>query len=75
MSEIEHLVKTLPIDENLQAEVKKLEQDGWQLSPGTAPVAVYHLMRIKPQPVTMGVGQIHVDDSKVAIIRDGKAIN
>ena len=77
MSEVEHAVKVLQIDNNLQLEVKKLEAEGWELVPGIVPVAVYHLVRVKnkPQFAQVAEGIMGVDDSKVHIIRGGKVIS
>lgn len=70
--EIEHDVKVIPIDENIDNEVTKLRGDGWELIPGIKPVAVYHLARIKKQPSQSGVGRMVIDDSKVMIIPASK---
>ena len=77
MTEVEHCIKTITIDENLPDEVKKLEAEGWNAVPGVLPVAVYHLVRSKrPQAPAQqgGFGQIRVDDSKVFTLRDGKLV-
>lgn len=76
MSEVEHAVKVLQIDNNLQQEVKQLEAEGWELVPGILPVAVYHLVRIKNKPpfAQIAEGTMGVDDSKVLVIRDGKVV-
>ena len=77
MSEVEHAVKVLPIDNDLQAEVKKLEAEGWELMPGILPVAVYHVVRIKnkPQFAQSAEGNMGIDDTKVGILRGGKLVN
>ena len=77
MSEVEHAVKVLPIDNELQQEVKKLEGEGWELMPGVLPVAVYHVVRVKnkPQFAQSAQGTMGLDDSKVSILRDGKLVN
>lgn len=77
MAEIEHDVKVIPIDARLQGEVKKLEAEGWELMPGVAPIAVYHLVRIKNKaPFAQSAqGTFGVDDNKVHILRDGKLVN
>jgi hypothetical protein len=77
MSEVEHAVKVLSIDNNLQDEVKRLESEGWELMPGILPVAVYHVVRIKnkPQFAQAAEGTMGIDDSKVLIIRDGKVVS
>lgn len=76
MAEIEHVVRTFTVDDNLQAEIEKLQADGFQTIPGIPPVIVYHLMRQKSQPVaaSAGLGKLSIDDSKVMIIRDGKMV-
>lgn len=79
MAEIEHDVKVIPIDNNLQEAVKKLEAEGWELFPGVQPIAVYHVARIKgktmPAPAAAGFGLLGVDDTKVHVIRDGKLLD
>lgn len=47
MVEVEHTIRSIPIDENLGAEVQKLRDEGWDAVPGVLPVAVYHLVRIR----------------------------
>ena len=79
MSEIEHCVKVLELNDSFQGQVKALEAEGWQLVPGVLPVAVYHLIRMK-QPVGQsnqagGFGDLRIDDSKIGILRDGKLVN
>ena len=68
--EFEHTMKVLPIDTKLQAEVEKLNREGWQLIPEIPPVAVYHLIRPKAEPPPAGAfarGQMLIDESKVFV--------
>lgn len=79
MSEIEHCVKVLELNESFQEQVKALEAEGWQQVPGVLPVAVYHLIRMK-QPANQGNqaggrGALKIDDSKITVIRDGRVVN
>lgn len=58
---------------------KTLEQkiaEGWQLVPGTIPVATYQLMRVKSRGDTAGItAEFGIDDEKVMIIRaDGSVV-
>lgn len=81
--EVEHDIKVIPIDENLQANVEALAKERWELLPGIKPVAIYHVARAKlapnapatpGQPPT-GLGQAHlkIDDTKVVMLGpDGK---
>ena len=63
----EHIVKALPLDENLQAEANKLEADGWQLS--ITPVVIYHLHRNADQPSPgLMLGKLKLDDRFVHIV-------
>ena len=72
--EWEYKVEVLPIDLNLQSTVEQLAQQGYQLVPGTAPMAIYHLQRPK-QSQPMGTrGGMTIDDSKITIIRGGKEV-
>lgn len=68
--EIENKTLTLEIDENLQAKVQTLIDEGWQLAPGFKPVAVYQLIRLKPaEPPPHGaLGIMQIDDSKIIVI-------
>lgn len=67
MAEIEHIIKSLPIDENLQDQVNALVREGWNTVPGVPPVAVYHLVREKRKSFG-AAGVMQVDDSKIMII-------
>lgn len=73
MSELEHIVKVLTVDSTFGEELKKLEKEGYELMPGILPVIVYNLVR-KKHPGIGGVGTIHIDDTKVHILREGKLI-
>ena len=76
MAEIEHIVKALTVDGTLDGELKKLQAEGWQTIPGVPAVVIHHLVRQKSQPVSAGagVGKLHIDDSKIMILRDGKLV-
>jgi hypothetical protein len=65
----EHLTQTLAIDDKLDAELRRLAEEGWQLTPGTTPVAVYQLRRQVSLVRAAGRGGIAVDDSKITIIK------
>ena len=69
--EIEFQNKTIPMDANMQAELEKLQAEGWQIVPGTTPLALYCLHRQRPGGV---VGGLNIDDSQVHVIRDGKKV-
>lgn len=72
MADIEHEVKVLPIDENLQKELEKLTADGWQMVPGTRGMAIYHVVREKRAPGMAsagGVGTLQIDESKVFVLK------
>ena len=64
--EMEHSVKVIPIDAKYQEETEKLRRDGWEQVQGVTPVAIFHLIRPKQQP--MGIGTLTVDDAGVFII-------
>ena len=52
-----------------QAKVEAFAADGWEIAPGTVPIAVYHVMRQKnrpPQPAG-GIGTLRIDESKIFI--------
>jgi hypothetical protein len=70
--DVEHDIKTFPIDENLDAEIKKLMAEGWELMPGVKPVAVYHVVRLKNRPpASAAIGEMRIDESKVFVIPAG----
>ena len=77
MADIEHDIKVIPIDANLQSTIKQLEGEGWELIPGVVPVAIYHLARNKDQlPKAMGGhGTLGIDDTKVHVLRNGQVVN
>ena len=78
--DVEHKVVSLPVDDKLQAEVQKLEAEGWQISPGVVPVMVYHLVRAKKleQPEAEAPRgslpfKLTIDDALIQVIGpDGK---
>ena len=73
--ELEHTVKVFPIDENMKASVDALVREGWDMVPGVLPVAVYHLVRIKPTaqaPSVTAFGVLTIDDSKIQVIPAGQ---
>ncbi len=73
--ELEYHTTMIPITETFQEEVQKLVNEGWEVLPGTKPVAVYHLVRIKKQFASVGgLGTFKIDESKISIIRGGKVV-
>jgi hypothetical protein len=62
-------VVTIPVDQNFQAEMEKLQAEGWVSMPGVAPQAVYFLVRQPQQPAGAAFGTMGVDDAKVHIIK------
>ncbi len=79
--QLEHEMTVVPIDANFEGALAALKAQGWEMVPGVTPVAVYHLVRIKPeaqqQPVSqpMGLGKLHIDESKIGIVRNGKFVD
>lgn len=75
--EVEHDIKVLPVNDKLQAEIEKLAKEGWTLVPGVQPVAIYHVVRAKQQHISApaGLGALHIDESKIGILRDGKLLS
>lgn len=69
-SDYETQTKVLAITPEIENELKKTQEEGWEVMPGTIPVAVYQLRRKKKQPdmTGMGVGRLLIDDSKILII-------
>jgi hypothetical protein len=74
--EFEYQTHTLGISANISEELAKLEAEGWEIVPGAAPVAVYHLRRVKNRLAHVGGrGGITIDESKVYILRaDGSKV-
>lgn len=77
--DVEHKVVSLPVDNELQAEVAKLEAEGWQLVPGVVPVMVYHLVRSKVAPEEQkdkglqSLFKMTINDDLIAVLGpDGK---
>jgi hypothetical protein len=77
-SSVEHRTETFSLlDPDLQNKLAQLQAEGWQIVPGTHPIAIYHLERHvvaapPPQPAAAGVGRMHIDESQITIIRGGK---
>ena len=76
MMDLEYETRTIPIDEHFQDEVNKLVADRWEIVPGTKPVAIYHLARIKVSQAAAvgGFGTMQIDESKISVIRGGKVV-
>lgn len=78
--EVEHAIKVFPLDADLEANIRKMNEEGWLLLPGVAPVAIYSVVRIKgmtTQPQTDGhapVAKIEIDETKVHLVRDGQVV-
>lgn len=77
-SNVEFLTKIISVDEHMQAEVDRMQADGWLLVPEIKPVVIYQLHRVIKQPEQAahhGFGQMAVDESKVHILRNGKVLS
>ncbi len=76
--ELEYKTEMVPITESFQDDIGRLVADHWEILPGTKPVAIYHLVRIKaqvPQAAAVGgMGTLKIDESKISIIRGGKVV-
>lgn len=70
MADVEHTVKIFPIDENLRQNVEALVSEGWNVVPGVAPVAIYHLVREK-KPGIGAIGRLTIDETKIMILPAG----
>lgn len=80
MPELEQKTVELPIDANLEAETQKLKDEGWDLVPGTKPMATYHLVRAKREAAPavegepapnggMALGIMQIDDRLVHVVK------
>lgn len=74
--EVEHDIKVIPVNANLQGEIERLTKEGWTLVPGVQPVAIYHVVRPKraTAQANMGQGTMMIDESKIGILRNGQII-
>ena len=74
--DVEFAVKTIEIDEQLQSKIQAMLAEGWQLVSGTNPVAIYHVQRMKQQPLSAvaGMGGIKIDEDQIFILRNGKLL-
>lgn len=80
---VEHCTKVFPLDENLDANLKQANAEGWLGLPGMVPIAIFSMVRIKqdnpnapsPAPSAGATARVHIDDSKVSIYRDGKPVD
>lgn len=69
MSEdMETQTKVLAITPDIENELKKAQDEGWEVMPGTVPVAVYQLQR-KKQSTVAGIGRMIIDESKILVIK------
>lgn len=71
--EVEHIVRSFPVDENLQKSVQALEAEGYQIVPGVPPVIVYHLARNKPSDKPAdepphALGKLTINDDLIMVI-------
>ena len=69
---MEKAVKTLPLDDNLHSAIEALMKEGWQLDPGFKPIVTYHVIRQKPGADAQL--QLAIDDTKIAVLRNGEII-
>ena len=72
--ELEHDVKTVPIDEALPGRIETWKAEGWELIPGVVPVAVYHVVRRKASEATDAKVRMVIDESKVLVVRNGSIV-
>ena len=74
--EVEHIIRSFIVDENLQKQVQELEAQGYQIIPGIPPVIVYHLARPKQPPVEQGhsaLGKMLINEDLISVLGpDGK---
>jgi hypothetical protein len=74
---LEFTAVMLPLDDNLQTQLDALKTQGFMQVPGTKQFVVYMLCRpANAEQVASGAGfgKFAIDESKVAILRDGKLI-
>ena len=77
---LEFDVLILPLNDDLQNQLKAKADDGWILVPGTIPRGIYQICRpIQQQAPTeakmSGFGKLSIDESKIHIIdKDGNRV-
>lgn len=70
MAELEYDTKTIPLDQELAGTLQQLQEQGWDLVPGTKPLVTYQLVREK-RSVGPAEGILQLDDSKIFVIKAG----
>lgn len=66
---VERQTLTFVITPEMQAELKKLEADGWIVDPENKPTMTVHVMRLKKEPAAVGLGELVIDETKIVIMR------
>jgi hypothetical protein len=69
----------LPLDANIQEELKTRSEQGWIMVPGTKPQVIYQICRPiqqqQAQAEVHGFGKLSIDESKLYIIdKDGNRV-
>ena len=75
--DVEHIVRSFPVDGELKEKVAALEAEGYEIIPGIPPVIVYHLARTKKPPEEHNdqphsLGKLTIDDSLITVIKAGE---
>jgi hypothetical protein len=75
--QLEYAEFHIPIDDNQREALDQKAREGWQPVPGETPYAVWKMCRPVQQPASEGIGfgTLHIDESKIFILRDGKLID
>lgn len=79
---IEYDTRMVRITGDMADEVQRWQADGWQVSPGSVPVAIYHLIRVSaqtgerpmPQFAATAEFKLKLDEDKMGIIRNGEVL-
>jgi hypothetical protein len=81
-AELEYKTLTSFLGPEQQAQLDALAKDGWQVMQGTQPVAIFSLVRVKPQKRSAdelasigGFGDLKIDETKIHHIRGGRVVN
>ena len=73
--DVEHIVRSFPVDEHLQGAVQALEAEGYQIVAGVPPVIVYHLARPKKpeekpsEDLPSALGKLVINDDLIMVIK------
>lgn len=73
---VEYSTIVIPLDEKQQEILDRKAQEGWEPIPGVPPMGIWVVQRVVQYMMEgKGIGRMHIDDSKIFILRNGKLID